>query len=164
MEEIWKDISQFEGKYQVSNLGRVRTMYKTKIKVLHPFLKNGYRRIILSSKTSRKTLYVHRLVAEAFIENPNNYPCVNHKDENKGNNRVDNLEWCTYSYNNSYGTRKQNVSEKLSNKILQINLEGEVIKEWNSSREIERNLGISHSVINSACKGIGFKGTGTHRQ
>lgn len=108
MQEIWKDIKGYEGIYQVSNLGRVRSLdrivnnrsYKGRIKV--PSNSKGYKRVGLLYKRNVNYYSIHRLVAQAFIPNPNNYEIVNHKDENRGNNRVDNLEWCDSKYNNSY--------------------------------------------------------------
>ena len=111
MQEIWKDIEDYEGLYQVSNLGKVKSLpklvnrknnskYLTNEKILKP-LSFGYARVILSNKSYS----VHRLVAEAFIPNPNNLPIINHKDGNKQNNCIDNLEWCDYSYNNKEAYR-----------------------------------------------------------
>ena len=103
MTEIWKNIEGYEGKYQVSNLGRVKSMIGQE-KVLHPKKhRNGHLQIGLHKDKKRKTMYIHRLVAQAFIPNPDNLPCVNHKDENPNNNNVDNLEWCTQKYNCNYG-------------------------------------------------------------
>lgn len=122
MEEIWKDIKNFEGYYQVSNLGRVRSLdriivynngrkhiHKGKILNLKP-KKTGYIDVYLQKQFDSKNFLLHRLVAEAFIPNPNNYPIINHKDENPSNNCVDNLEWCTYEYNNNYGSRNSKLS------------------------------------------------------
>jgi len=120
--EVWKDIKGYEGLYQVSNLGRVKSLprnithsYNTidnyhkqsyQGRFLTPNKKeNGYLEFSLYKNKQRKHKYGHRLVAEAFIPNSNNYPQVNHIDEDKENNYVNNLEWCTVSYNNTYGTR-----------------------------------------------------------
>lgn len=119
-EEIWKDISGFEGRYMVSNLGRVKSVWKLKTKVGEPdryrdsvmklsTTKRGYTRISLK-KEGLKNYPVHRLVALAFIPNPHNLPFINHKDENPSNNCVDNLEWCTPKYNAIYGTAKRRCS------------------------------------------------------
>ena len=113
--QVWKDIPGFEGKYQVNQVGQVRSLnYKRtgKVKRLSPGLaSNGYLLIMLWKDNKCKDYLAHRLVAQAFIPNPNNLPCVNHKDENKANNCVWNLEWCTYKYNNNYGTKKERLSE-----------------------------------------------------
>lgn len=111
MTEIWKNIEGYEGKYQVSNLGQVKSMIGQE-KVLHPKKhRNGHLQIGLHKDKKRKTMYIHRLVAQAFIPNPDNLPCVNHKDENPSNNNVDNLEWCTQKYNCNYGTRVDRIME-----------------------------------------------------
>lgn len=104
--EIWKDIEGYEGKYQVSNLGNVRSLRfrnQNFSKDLTQKTNNkGYKVVNLTDNSKNKPALVHRLVAMAFIDNPNNFPVVNHKDENPQNNHVDNLEWCTYSYNTIY--------------------------------------------------------------
>ena len=111
MTEIWKNIEGYAGKYQVSNLRRVKSMIGQE-KVLHPKKhRNGHLQIGLHKDKKRKTMYIHRLVAQAFIPNPDNLPCVNHKDENPNNNNVDNLEWCTQKYNCNYGTRVDRIME-----------------------------------------------------
>ena len=116
--EEWRDIKGYEGKYQVSNLGRVKSLKnckgncREKILKLRPN-KNGYIRIELYIYGKNKKFPVHRLVAAAFIPNPDNYKEVNHKDEDKTNNRVDNLEWCTRKYNANYGTMDKRISEKM---------------------------------------------------
>lgn len=128
MKEIWKDIPDYEGLYQASNFGRVRSVdryikqyngynYSTRIykgRILKCNIGNsGYLKVILQKKGKRRTYNVHRLVANTFILNPNNYPQINHKDENKLNNNINNLEWCTSTYNINFGNRNIKVSNKL---------------------------------------------------
>ena len=105
--ELWKDIPEYEGLYQVSNYGRIKSLhnYRGKGNIIKPKIKNNYYQIGLRKNNIRKWFSIHRLVAENFILNSQNLPQVNHKDENKLNNYVDNLEWCTVLYNNTYGTR-----------------------------------------------------------
>ena len=114
MKEEWRYIKEYEGLYQVSSLGRVKSLnYRNsnKEKILKLNLnKSGYLHICLSKNGKVKAFNVHRLVAQAFIPNPNNYPIINHKDEDKSNNCVNNLEWCTYGYNSNYGTCKHRIS------------------------------------------------------
>lgn len=114
MKEIWKDIKGYEGLYQVSNLGNVKSL-KTNKNLYYSNSNNGYLRVGLF-KNKRKMFSIHRLVAENFIPNPNEYLVVNHKDFNQKNNKVDNLEWCTSKENNNYGChqlkRKLTVIEK----------------------------------------------------
>ena len=131
-QEIWKDIQGYEGLYQISNLGRVKSLERIIItnngitkkiseKILKPYLKgNGYYNIVLRKDSKTKCYFVHRLVAKEFIPNPDNLPQVNHKDENKLNNNVDNLEWCTSKYNNNYGTH--NERHALARSKLYINI------------------------------------------
>ena len=131
--EIWKDIQGYEGIYQVSSHGRVRSLdrivvrpngngdYFAKGKIIYVVLtKHGYNEVHLHKDNKTKIYKVHRLVAQAFIKNPNNLPCVNHIDENKTNNNVNNLEWCTYKYNNNYGTKKNRQGEKTKMKTILI--------------------------------------------
>ena len=114
--EEWRDIRGYEGKYQVSNLGRVKSLKDThgnyREKILKPRNSHEYLSVVLCKNSKSKTYTIHRLVAMHFIENPNNYPEVNHKDENKQNNRVENLEWCDRKYNCNYGTYNKRLSEK----------------------------------------------------
>ena len=164
--ELWKDIKSFEGLYQVSTLGRVRSLDKyidVKIrnvdkvlkrgKILKPaYDKDGYLRVSLCKNGKRTNFYVHRLVAEAFIPNPLNLPVINHKDEVKDNNYPYNLEWCTDEYNTNYGTANKRRAEKQSKKVYQYDMQGNLIKEWSSVAEAGRN-GYDHRTISACCLG-----------
>lgn len=124
MKELWKDVIEYEGLYQVSSFGNVRTIARyvnsshrgfigkrfIKQKIMKPYNYGGYLGVALCKNGRYKQKLLHRLVAEAFIPNPDNLPCVNHKDENRQNNRVKNLEWCTHKYNNNYGNRNDKIS------------------------------------------------------
>ena len=112
MEEIFLEIKDFEC-YLVSNLGRVKKIFKTKEKILKPKIRGKYLAVNLTFEGNKKTKSIHRLVAETFLENINNYSCVNHKDENKTNNFLENLEWCTHKENLNYGNCKNKISEKM---------------------------------------------------
>ena len=125
MSEIWKPASRYEGFYEVSTFGRVRSVAKDvwcgkgyrhrKGKILKPYITYGYPRVHLSKDGIKHNVMVHRLVAETFIPNPLNHPCINHKDENPMNPHVDNLEWCTYEYNSNYGTHRERMSKMFLN-------------------------------------------------
>ena len=151
MEEIWKDIKGYEGKYQVSNLGRVKSLnYRRTGK--EGFIKmydnkNGYLYVNLNGKFCR----VHRLVADTFIENPNKLTDVNHIDENKYNNCVNNLEWMSHKDNVNYGNcinkRRKVMTDKKGIKIYQYTKDCEFIKEYCSMHEAARQTGIT-------CEGI----------
>lgn len=158
MIEIWKDIEGYNGIYQISNLGRVKSLGNTKNKkdkIIKPVKNNkGYLRVTLHKSNVITRMYVHRLVAIAFIPNINNYPQINHIDENKLNNCVDNLEWCTNKYNCNYGTKNKTISKK----VVCV----ETGKIYNSIREIERNLCISHTCISDCCNGKRKSAGGYH--
>lgn len=155
--ETWKDIPNYEGLYQVSNLGRIKSLYNYRRgNILTPRLKRGYYTVGLRKNGVRKWHLVHRLVASAFILNKNNLPQINHKDENKLNNCVDNLEWCTVSYNNNYGTRQERVSKtnKLKRAVLKFDLNGNFIEKYHSMSEAARQNGVkSTSSIMECCRG-----------
>lgn len=119
MNEEWRDIKGYEGLYQVSNKGNVRHIKFNRL--LKPSKSGKYITAILSKNGKQIGKSVHRLVAETFIPNPNNYPCVNHKDENPHNNSIENLEWCTHSYNINYGTRNKQVRDKKTKNIIDLN-------------------------------------------
>lgn len=161
LKEEWRDIEGYEGKYQVSNLGRVKSLdryrkYKDSVpnslalvkgKMLKGKIdKDGYIEYALCTGKHKQLKYyrAHRLVAQAFIPNPNNYPIINHKDENKSNNRVDNLEWCTNQYNIEYSRAKP---------ILQFDKNWNYLNRWKSCAEIERKLGLDHRSIQRCCVG-----------
>lgn len=147
MEEIWKDIEGYEGLYQVSNFGNIKSIKRRRTKggKLKETMRYGYKYVTLSKYGKIKRLSVHRLVAQAFIPNPNNYDIVNHKDENKSNNYATNLEWCTQAQNVQYS--------KKTSSILQLDLNGNIIKEWESARNAEINNGFDNSCIIKCCKG-----------
>lgn len=163
--ETWKDIAGYEGLYQVSDLGRVRSKSRhgsrggtLKLRVNG----NGYHHVCLCKHGQMKDSLVHRLVAEAFIPNPSNFPAINHKDENPANNAVDNLEWCTLKYNQNYGTCRAKISAKLKGKfvngpsskaVIQYDKSGNFVSEWPSAREAERQTGFSCRHISKCCLG-----------
>lgn len=148
--EIWKDIKDYEGLYQISNLGRVKSLHFSKELLLKPRLTGrGYCQIDLQRNKDIKHALVHRLVAEAFIPNPDNLPYVNHKDEDKTNNRVDNLEWCTQLYNIRYGTGLRRRVATQYKPVLCV--EKGII--YPSQVEAGKQLGMSHRHINDCCKG-----------
>ncbi len=154
MNEEWRDIEGYEGLYQVSNLGRVKSFnyrgHKGNIGILKPRLDGKkYETIALYKDGKPKYVRIHRLVAQAFIPNPNNLPQVNHKDENKTNNDMKNLEWCTNEYNHNYGTRNKRVSKALSKKVVCITT-GEI---FDGIREAGRKYNISSGSITECCQG-----------
>ena len=134
--EVWKDIQDYEGLYQISNLGRVKSFCKNKEKILKIFKNNhGYCQIDLFKDGRKKSLKVHRLVAQAFIPNFNMYKEINHIDCDKTNNCVDNLEWCTRSHNVNHLPTKLKNAQSRYKKINQYDLDGNFIKTWDSIKE-----------------------------
>ena len=164
MKEVWKNISGYEGLYQVSNLGRVKSLdrgtrsgrgrYARKGQILKPYKNgSGYLRVDLyknDGTKQRKT--IHRLVCEAFLSNPNNLPEINHKDENKENNAVSNLEWCTPKQNCNYGTRTRRIAKKKLKPVAQFSPNGELLKIWSSSTECSKH-GFDSRQISACCHG-----------
>ena len=151
--ELWKDIKDYEGHYQVSNWGRIKSIKFGKERILKPVTdRHGYLLVSLWKNNKQKTYKVHRLVAEAFIPNPYNLPQVNHKDENPLNNNVNNLEWCNSKYNCNFGTRIERISKRRSKTVLQYDLEGNFIKEWKSTHECGRN-GYDQGNVAACCQG-----------
>lgn len=179
MTELWKDIEGYEGLYQVSNMGRVRSLDRIATaerngktiqrnivgKLLTPTKRrHGYLAVMLYGRGGHptrgfKSVSVHRLVASAFVDNPHGYGEVNHLDENKQNNAADNLEWCDRKYNTNYGTTQERRAEKIRNnparsrQIAQKELDGELVKIWPSLQEIRRQTGYSPSNICRCCQG-----------
>ena len=149
MNEIWKDIKDYEGIYQVSNLGRVKTDRILKVGKN----KGGYLGVSLSKNSVISPQRVHRLVAEAFILNPENKPQVNHIDEDKTNNKVSNLEWMTAKENSNHGTRNKRVSKIKSIQIIATNLKTGESQEFNSSNECAAQLCLKGSNIAAVLKG-----------
>ena len=151
IKEYWKPVVGYEGLYMVSNWGRIKSMnynHSGKERIMKQKIQGGCYSVNLSKNGIIKTYLVHRLVAEAFIPNLNNYKEVNHKDEDKTNNSVDNLEWCDRGYNNNYGTR----TEKCSKKVYQYTLDGKFVKEWKSTAECGRN-GYNYGHVAACCRG-----------
>ena len=169
MKEEWRDIKGYEDLYQVSNLGRVKSLKDNKGNYREKILSNstttqGYLFVHLYKNGKVKLFTVHRLVAMHFIENSNNYKEVNHKDEDKFNNRVDNLEWCTRKYNQNYGTRTQRASEKMKgsknprSRKVQCITTGKV---FNYIKEAAEYYNIDKHSISDCCKGK-YKSAGKH--
>lgn len=181
MEEIWKDIKGYEGIYQVSNLGKVKSLkrkvraekggYYTKEKELKIFEDNiGYLAVGLTDNGKTKIIRLHRLIAEAFIPNPENKPVINHINGIKNDVRIENLEWNTYKENSQHAVKTglKKVTEKQRNassknilkareinsvKVRQLDLNGNYIKTWNSMTEIKSTLNINYQGISDCCLG-----------
>jgi hypothetical protein len=173
--EVWDWVKGYENFYQVSNLGKVRSVdryvktnnnqtrfYKGQL-LSQGLGKNGYYIVALTMNKVQTTKTVHRLVAETFVFNPNDLPMVNHIDENKMNNTYKNLEWCTQSYNNSYGTKIARSAIKKAKPVCQIDIStNRVIRTYPSIRAAEKAFGVKDANISAVCKGtrktvLGYK-------
>ena len=149
--ETFFEIEGFE-KYEVSNLGRVRNIKSGRI--LKPFPnRGGYLRHKLYGYDKKKNLPLHRIIATAFIDNPDEKPCVNHIDENKLNNDLSNLELCTVRENAIHGTRTKRAAEKHFKKVIQLDLNDNVLNEFESMRQAEQETGALARNISSCCNG-----------
>ena len=166
MTEYWKDVKGYEGLYQVSNLGNINGLNRVlknnhvwKERILKPCKgSNRYLHVRLYKNGKVKTITVHRLVAEAFIPNPLNLPQVNHKDEDKTNNLVSNLEWCDCKYNINYGRRNEKASKAMTNgkkskTVLQLRKDGSLVRIWPSASEVHKVLNYSQGHISECCRG-----------
>ena len=163
--EQWKPVPGYEGIYEVSNLGRVRSLGRIKsngrrvsggMKRINQHPQTGYMFVNLCKDGEKRTNLIHRIVALAFLPNPNNYPCINHKDENRANNNVDNLEWCTYKHNNDYGTRRAKVLEYWKPKmrrVAQWDMQGNLIKVFPSVNQAARDTGMTRAEIHRRLRG-----------
>ena len=156
MIEEFKEIIGYEGLYWISNLSNVKSKFKQLKLCIN---KDGYYVVNLCKENHTKTFNVHKLVALHFIDNPNNLPQVNHKDECKTNNCVTNLEWCTQQQNHDYGTRNERTGRSQMNKqgskaLLQYDLQGNFIKEFPSVSEASRELGKSQANISRCANGF----------
>lgn len=161
--EVWRPVKGYEGLYEVSSFGRIKSLPRNgtvnkEYIMIGSIQKNGYKGVILSKNGKKKRVTVHRIVAEEFIPNPLNLPCVNHKSEIKTDNRVENLEWCDWGYNARYGTRGERISKVQKNRkdqskpVLQYSMNGVYIGNYPSAKEAHRITGINYGNIKSCCK------------
>lgn len=177
-EEQWKPIDGFNGRYYISNRGRVYSCLSNRV-LKNIKNDNGYFSIELSDQNHKsKRFLIHRLVGIAFLDNPNGLPCINHKDEDRGNNCIENLEWCSHKYNSNYGTcierrvkntdyskpfyKKLAVENSMKNrvKVAQYSLDGELIATYESGADASRKTGINHSHIMECCANKRYKTVG----
>ena len=159
--EVWRDVVGYEGLYKVSDRGNIYSVERISLQgikiggvTLKPaYNTGGYLKVVLYKNGVRKTKSIHRIVAEAFIPNPESLPQINHKDEIKDNNNVENLEWCTSKYNNNHGTRLKRSARTKSKKIRAINVETGEVLTFNSGVEAMEK-GYFRGNVSSACRGI----------
>lgn len=152
-EEKWLPIVGYEGLYEISNLGRVKSFHKGKklrheVGILKPCILGKYYRVVLHKPDHKRKLYgIHRLVAAAFIPNPNNYPEVNHIDENKLNNRVSNLEWVSHKYNIAYSNNLEKAYAKTRKAVVAYTKDGQFVGEYRGVREAARANNVLESCV-----------------
>ena len=159
--EEWRSVIGYEGLYEISSLGKVKRVGRfgnngkfLSPRQLHSFNdKNNYKRVNLWKNGHMKQYPIHRLVANAFIPNPYRHPCVNHLDENKANNVVDNLEWCSFARNNSWGIRGARISKKKCIPIIQFDKKGNKLHRFESCIAAAKFIGVSKSAICDCLKG-----------
>lgn len=163
--EEWKDIKGYEGIYQVSNQGNVKSLdryilgedevkYFRKGTLIKFYETNGYLRVNLHKNCKTEKMLVHRIVAMAFIPNPNNLPEINHMDENRKNNYASNLEWCDRNYNLHYGTcMERRINSMPKKEFYQKDMNGNIIKKWRGLKEFERKTGMYARMVRKCCKG-----------
>lgn len=149
--EVWKDIEGYEGLYQVSNEGKIKNIKKNTYRA---FSDNGcgYYFVLLCKDGEKKPFYVHRLVAKAFIPNPDNLPQVNHKNEQKHQNNVENLEWCSNKYNMNYGTARDRTSVKQMKKVYQYTKNNDLVNVYDGVNQCAE-FGYEPSCISCCCNG-----------
>ena len=151
---MWKNIKGYEGFYQISDEGQVKSLIGKEAKLIScTRLKSGYIDFGLCKDKKKYHHLAHRLVGIAFLNNPNNLPEINHKDENKSNNNVDNLEWCTSKYNSNYGTGIARSAKAKEKKTNQLTRDNKFIKSWVSQTVASNSLGIPRAHICSCCNG-----------
>lgn len=147
---MWKRIKQYPN-YMVNERGDVFSLNCNKI--LTPSASRGYFHVVLMRNGVRHNFSVHRLVAAAFVDNPDGLPCVNHKDENKLNNNASNLEWCSYRYNNTYRQRHLKAGEKLRKAVSQFDGDGNLVGSYESTRAAAKATGVREQWIARAARG-----------
>ena len=161
MKEEWRPVKGYEGLYEVSNTGKIKSFQWGKTRILHQNInQRGYHHVILSKNKVKKDLRVHRLVASAFIPNPLNKPEINHIDGNKGNNNVNNLEWATRKENIDHSIKTGLCDERIKSKrcpVIVFDMDGNFIGRFQSQMMAAKCLGINHKLISEAlCKGHGI--------